>query len=182
MHFSSRGIYDLIIRMLNQKFKSENIEIINNFLNSKIEFFNNLPSRIKALLIYNDHNKINITIKKPILKYNIDINLEKQFLNEFINITDIQENNIINNLTFNYPDFIYYKNLYLKSINMTQFLLNNYNKNTKTNTKINKKINTKIKAKIKTKIINNNVKILRKYNIINKNKIHIKKIVKNKLI
>jgi hypothetical protein len=78
IHISSRGIYDMLLRSLNQKFKSNNINIIKNFIDSKINKFLDLPIRIRNLILQKNSTNYNSSkIIYPKLKYGIDNNLEK---------------------------------------------------------------------------------------------------------
>ncbi len=120
LHFSSRGIVDLLLRMLNQKFKNDTLEKINNFLNNELGSFNLLPSRIKALKLQKNNKFIlNKKIITPKLNFKIDTNIENIMLSEKIIMNDKNKLIYQNNLNKKYNDFKFYENIFKKSINMS---------------------------------------------------------------
>jgi hypothetical protein len=170
MHFSSRGIVDLILRMINQKFKTDTLENINYFLDNDLTSFKLLPSRIKAMILQKNYKyTFNKKFIFPKLKFGINNELENIFLSEKIIMNEKRKLFCINNVIKKYNDFELYKKKFKKSLNMTQFL-KNFNKNKKTKGKIINKNNTKKNLKKKKtnkkspKINknNNNTKIIKK--------------------
>jgi len=106
LHFSSRGLVDLISRMLSQSFKNDTMETINNCLNNDLKSFSELPSRFKAVLIQKNYKRVFNKIDKEIkLTHKINTESEKILLKKKIKISKDQIIQLEKNINKKYYDF-----------------------------------------------------------------------------
>jgi len=130
LHFSSRGLVDLISRMLSQSFKNDTVETINNCLNNDLQSFGELPSRFKAVLIQKNYKQVFNKIDKEIkLTHKINTESEKTLLKKKIKINKDQIIQLEKNINKKYYDFDKFNDEFHNSKKMTTFLANNKKKN-----------------------------------------------------